>query len=177
MRILVTNDDGIEAPGLKALKAIAAELSDDVWVVAPETNHSGAGHSLSLRDPIRMRQIDERTYAIGGTPTDCVIMAVRHVMFDHRPDLFRVRLFIIAKMRPEIVQTGREMVEKGELAVVSEIRQDQLFTAIFVTVDDLLDPLPFLHIFQFRDGVLSQCRATAATAVVTGSGIGHGLHQ
>ena len=55
--------------------------------MAPETNHSGAGHSLSLRDPIRMREIDERRYAVQGTPTDCVIMAVRRVMFDNLPDL------------------------------------------------------------------------------------------
>ncbi len=87
MRILITNDDGIEAPGLVALRRIAGELSEDVWVVAPETNHSGAGHSLSLRNPLRMRELDERTYAVQGTPTDCVIMAVRRVLFDHRPDL------------------------------------------------------------------------------------------
>ena len=86
MRILVSNDDGIDAPGLKALGEIARQLSDDVWTVAPEVNHSGAGHSLSLREPIRMRKLDERTFAVRGTPTDCVIMGVRHVM-DKRPDL------------------------------------------------------------------------------------------
>lgn len=87
MRILITNDDGIDAPGLVALKDIALSLTDEVWTVAPEVNHSGAGHSLSLRDPLRMRQIDDRTYAVSGTPTDCVIMAVRRVMYDQRPDL------------------------------------------------------------------------------------------
>lgn len=87
MRILCSNDDGIDAPGLKALQAIAAQLSDDVWTVAPETNSSGAGHSLSLREPIRMRKIDERTYAVRGTPTDCVIMGVRYVMRENRPDI------------------------------------------------------------------------------------------
>lgn len=87
MRILVTNDDGIDAEGLQVLKRIAAQLSDDVWVVAPQTNHSGAGHSLSLREPLRMSEIDERTFAVRGTPTDCVIMAVRHVLKDKRPDL------------------------------------------------------------------------------------------
>ena len=87
MRILITNDDGIEAPGLTALKDIALSLSDEVWTVAPENNHSGAGHSLSLRDPLRMRQIDERTFAVSGTPTDCVIMAARRIMYDRRPDL------------------------------------------------------------------------------------------
>ncbi len=87
MRILVTNDDGIDAPGLHALREIAGTLSDDVWVVAPETNQSGAGHSLSLREPLRMRQLDDRAYAVRGTPTDCVIMGVRRVLFDTPPDL------------------------------------------------------------------------------------------
>lgn len=87
MRILISNDDGIDAPGLHALRQIAAELSDDIWVVAPETNNSGAGHSLSLNEPLRMRRIDERAYAVRGTPTDCVIMAVRHVMKGNLPDL------------------------------------------------------------------------------------------
>ena len=88
MRILLTNDDGIDAPGLQALRQIAAELSDDVWVSAPETNKSGAGHSLSLNEPLRMRQVSERAFATRGTPTDSVIMGVRHVLKDvGMPDL------------------------------------------------------------------------------------------
>lgn len=87
MRILLTNDDGIDAPGLHALRQIAAELSDDVWVVAPETNQSGAGHSLTLHEPLRMRQLDDRAFAVRGTPTDSVIMGVRHILKDKRPDL------------------------------------------------------------------------------------------
>jgi 5'-nucleotidase len=87
MRILVTNDDGIHAPGLVALEKIAAELSDDVWVVAPAEEQSGAGHSLTLSEPMRLRKLDERRYAVKGTPTDCVMLALGHVMKDHRPDL------------------------------------------------------------------------------------------
>lgn len=87
MRILVTNDDGIDAPGLHALREIAGQLSDDIWVVAPETNQSGTGHSLSLHEPLRMRKLDDRAFAVRGTPTDCVIMGVRHVLADKRPDL------------------------------------------------------------------------------------------
>lgn len=87
MRILVTNDDGIAAPGLTILEAIAAELSDDVWVVAPAEEQSGAGHSLTLSAPIRLRKLAERRYAVRGTPTDCVMMAIGEVMKDHRPDL------------------------------------------------------------------------------------------
>jgi len=86
MRILLTNDDGIHAEGLAVLERIARRLSDDVWVVAPETDQSGFAHSLSLSEPLRMRRIDDRHYALRGTPTDCVIMGVRHVM-DSPPDL------------------------------------------------------------------------------------------
>lgn len=87
MRILVTNDDGIHAPGLDACARIAAALSDDVWVVAPETDQSGVAHSLSLNDPLRLRKVAAQRYAVKGTPTDCVIMAVRHVLIDNPPDL------------------------------------------------------------------------------------------
>ncbi len=87
MRILVTNDDGIHSPGLDLLERIAAGLSDDVWVVAPETDQSGVAHSLSLSDPLRVRQASHKRFAIKGTPTDCVIMATRHVMKEARPDL------------------------------------------------------------------------------------------
>ncbi|PVE25211.1 5'/3'-nucleotidase SurE [Microvirga sp. KLBC 81] len=87
MRILCTNDDGIHAPGLKTLEAIARNLSDDVWVVAPETDQSGVAHSLSLNDPLRLREISSRHFAVKGTPTDCVIMGVRELMREHKPDL------------------------------------------------------------------------------------------
>ena len=87
MRILVTNDDGIEAPGLDVLKKIASELSDDVWVIAPETDQSGASHSLTLNEPLRLRKLAGKTYAVKGTPTDCIIMGVRHVLVDEPPDL------------------------------------------------------------------------------------------
>jgi len=87
MRILITNDDGINAPGLKVLQEIAALLSKDVWTVAPETDQSGASHSLTLHEPLRCRQLAERVFAVRGTPTDCVIMGVRHILAEGRPDL------------------------------------------------------------------------------------------
>ncbi len=80
MRILVTNDDGIHGPGLKVLEAIARTFSDDVWVVAPDVERSGAGHSLTLSEPLRYRHIEGRHYEVSGTPTDCVIMACRKIM-------------------------------------------------------------------------------------------------
>ena len=87
MRILITNDDGITAKGLEILKAIALGLSPDVWTVAPETNQSGTSHSMTLHSPLRLRTLDDRTFAVAGTPTDCVIMAVRHILKDKPPDL------------------------------------------------------------------------------------------
>jgi 5'-nucleotidase len=87
MRILVTNDDGIEAPGLGVLEKIATDLTDDVWVVAPEMDNSGASHSLTLAEPLRMRELGKRRYAVKGTPTDCVIMGVRYLLKDNLPDL------------------------------------------------------------------------------------------
>jgi 5'-nucleotidase len=86
MRILITNDDGILAPGLDVAVRIAQDLSDDIWVVAPETDQSGVAHSLTLSDPLRLRQAGERRYALRGTPTDCVIMGLKKIM-DRPPDL------------------------------------------------------------------------------------------
>lgn len=86
MRILVTNDDGIHAPGLEVAERIARAISDDVWIIAPETDQSGVAHALTLSDPIRVRQAGERRYAVRGTPTDCVIMGFKEVIGE-RPDL------------------------------------------------------------------------------------------
>ncbi len=128
MRILITNDDGIEAPGLTALTAIAAELSDDVWVVAPQTNHSGAGHSLSLRDPIRMRQIGERRFAVDGTPTDCVIMAVRRVLLDKRPDLILSGVNMGQNLAEDVTYSGTVAAcFEGTLIGIRSIAMSQAF--------------------------------------------------
>jgi broad specificity polyphosphatase/5'/3'-nucleotidase SurE len=87
MRILLTNDDGINAPGIDVLEKIATDLTDDVWVVAPEIDNSGASHSLTLAEPLRMRELGERHFAVKGTPTDCVIMGVRFLLRQQPPDL------------------------------------------------------------------------------------------
>lgn len=86
MKILLTNDDGIHAEGLAVLERVARLLSDDVWVVAPETDQSGLAHSLTLSEPLRLRRIGPKRFALRGTPTDCVIMGVREVL-DGPPDL------------------------------------------------------------------------------------------
>lgn len=87
MRILLTNDDGIHAEGLESLERIARALSDDVWTVAPEYEQSGASRALTLADPIRVRKVAERKWAVGGTPTDCVMLGVRELIEGAAPDL------------------------------------------------------------------------------------------
>ena len=86
MRILLTNDDGIAAEGLAALERIARTLSDDVWVVAPELEQSGQSRALTLTAPIRVRELEPKRFAVGGTPTDCVILAIQDIL-DGPPDL------------------------------------------------------------------------------------------
>jgi 5'-nucleotidase len=80
MRILVSNDDGINAEGLVVLERIAKTLSKDVWVAAPEVEQSGAGHSLTLHLPVRVRKITPKRFAISGTPTDCVLLALHEII-------------------------------------------------------------------------------------------------
>jgi len=79
-RILITNDDGIEAPGLAVLERIAAELAREVWVAAPEHDQSGVSHAVSLHHPIRVSERGIRRYAITGTPGDCGVMGACHLM-------------------------------------------------------------------------------------------------
>jgi 5'-nucleotidase len=86
-RVLVVNDDGIHSSGIALLERLARTLTDDVWVVAPEFENSGAGHSLSLADPIRIRQLDDKKYVVRGTPTDCVVLACNHIIKDACPTL------------------------------------------------------------------------------------------
>lgn len=87
MRILLTNDDGIHAPGLALLEQIAATLSDDVWVCAPAEEQSGAGHSLTLHQPVRLRTHGGQRFSVTGTPTDAVNLALRKLFPDKAPDL------------------------------------------------------------------------------------------
>jgi 5'-nucleotidase len=86
-RVLLTNDDGIDAPGLAVLEAVAAELAHEVWVVAPEHDQSGTSHSISLHSPLRVSRQGERRFGVAGTPGDCVVMGVRHLMRDTPPTL------------------------------------------------------------------------------------------
>ena len=106
MRILLTNDDGIHAEGLAVLERIARTLTDDVWIVAPETDQSGLAHSLTLSEPLRLRQVSEKHFALRGTPTDCVIMAVREVLGGKKPDLILSGVNNGANMADDVTYSG-----------------------------------------------------------------------
>lgn len=113
MRILLTNDDGINAPGLRCLIEIASKFSDDIWVVAPEVEQSGAGHSLSLRRPLRIETIAPTQFCINGTPTDCVLLALKEIMQDNPPDL----LFSGVNRGANI---GKDITYSGTIAAAME---------------------------------------------------------
>ena len=128
MRILLTNDDGVHARGLALLEEIARRLSDDVWIVAPADEQSGAGHSLTLTAPIRLRRLDNRRYAVAGTPTDAVMMALAHVMKDHRPDLILSGINRGANLAEDCTYSGTvSAAMEGALAGVPSIALSQSY--------------------------------------------------
>jgi len=105
-RILLSNDDGIHAPGLAVLERIARTLTDDVWVVAPAHEQSGAGHSLTLHHPLRPTKLGEKRYMIDGTPTDCVLVAAQHIMEDTPPDLVLSGINMGANLGEDVHYSG-----------------------------------------------------------------------
>ncbi len=106
MRILLTNDDGIHAEGLIALEKIAAQLSDDVWIVAPEYEQSGASRALTLDEPIRVRRIGARRWSTTGTPTDCVLMGLNTLIEGQRPDLVLSGVNRGANLAEDVTMSG-----------------------------------------------------------------------
>ncbi|MBV7265003.1 5'/3'-nucleotidase SurE [Erythrobacter ani] len=128
MRILLTNDDGYHAPGFEVLEEIARQFSDDVWVCAPSEEQSGAGHSLTLNHPVRLQQFAERRFAVTGTPTDSVMMALREVM-DGPPDLILSGVNRGANLGDDITYSGTVSAAiEGALAGIRAIALSQVYT-------------------------------------------------
>ena len=138
MRILLTNDDGINAPGLKVLESIARKISDDIWVVAPAEENSGAGHSLTLSRPVRVRQHDERRFSVSGTPTDSVMMAMGVVM-DAKPDLILSGVNRGANLGDDVTYSGTvSAAMEGALAGIPAIALSQVYSR-----EGMGDSVPF----------------------------------
>jgi len=128
MRILITNDDGINAPGIYVLEKIAAALSDDIWIVAPADEQSGAGHSLSLTRPIRLRQHAAKRYSVTGTPTDAVTLALRKVL-DAPPDLILSGVNRGANLGDDVTYSGTVSAAfEGALAGIPAIALSQVYS-------------------------------------------------
>jgi 5'-nucleotidase len=139
MRILVTNDDGYHAPGLAVLEAIAAQFSDDVWVCAPSEEQSGAGHSLTLNRPVRLQKFGERRFAVTGTPTDSVMMALREVL-DAPPDLILLGVNRGANLGDDITYSGTVSAAiEGALAGIRSIALSQVYGTRSGEDHDLFD--------------------------------------
>ena len=105
-RVLLTNDDGIDAPGLAVLEQIARQLAREVWVVAPLLDQSGTSHSLSLHTPLRLSRQGARRFAVNGTPGDCVAMALGHLLQQSKPELILSGINRGANLGVETVFSG-----------------------------------------------------------------------
>lgn len=127
MRILLTNDDGINAPGLYVLEKIAAKLSDDIWICAPSEEQSGAGHSLTLTRPVRLREHAPRRFSVTGTPTDSVTMALRKVM-PGPPDLILSGVNRGANLGDDVTYSGTVSAAlEGALAGIRSVALSQVY--------------------------------------------------
>ncbi len=126
MRILVTNDDGIHAPGIALLEEIARGISDDVWVCAPSDNQTGAGHSLTLSLPVRLRKHGERRFSVTGTPTDAVSIGLKQVL-GGPPDLILSGINAGANLGDDITYSGTvSAAMEGALAGIRSIALSQV---------------------------------------------------
>jgi 5'-nucleotidase len=162
MRILLTNDDGIAAEGLVALEAIARTLSDDVWVCAPELEQSGAGRGITLTSPLRVTRFDDRRFAVTGTPTDCVIIAVNDLM-DSPPDLILSGVNRGANLGEDVTYSGT--VAGALQGMAMGIRSVALSQSLFRFHDDVV--APFETSVQYAPGILQRlCEAPWPAGVV-----------
>jgi 5'-nucleotidase len=128
MRILLTNDDGVQARGLSVLETIARTLSDDVTIVAPSDEQSGVGRSLTLTRPIRLRRLGDKKFAVVGTPTDAVAMALSNIMRDAPPDLILSGVNRGANLGEDVSYSGTvSAAMEGALAGIRSIALSQVY--------------------------------------------------
>ena len=150
VRILLTNDDGVNARGLDLLERVARTLSDDIWIVAPADEQSGAGHSLTLSEPVRLRKHGERRFAVTGTPTDAVMLALAHVMKDDPPDLILSGINRGANLAEDVTYSGTvSAAMEGALAGVRSIALSQAYSR-----EGMGDTVPFAAAEAWAERVL-----------------------
>ena len=158
MRILLTNDDGINAPGLAVLERIARKLSDDVWICAPSEEQSGAGHSLTLTKPIRLHKHAERRFSVAGTPTDSVTMALKKVL-PEVPDLILSGVNRGANLGDDVTYSGTVSAAiEGALAGIRSIALSQVYAK-----EGMADSVPFDAAEAWGERVIRQLIETPFT--------------
>src|SRR5690349_15551689 len=151
MRILLTNDDGVHARGLALLETAARRLSDDIWIVAPAEEQSGAGHSLTLTEPVRLRKHDERRFSVTGTPTDSVMLALAHVMKDSPPDVILSGINRGANLGEDVTYSGTvSAAMEGALAGIPSIALSQSYAR-----EGMGDTVPFAAAEVWAKSVLT----------------------
>ncbi len=139
MRILLTNDDGVHAPGLEVLERIASAFAEEIWIVAPSEEQSGAGHSLTLTQPLRLRKLGERRFCVTGTPTDAVMMGLAHLLADARPDLILSGINRGANLGEDVTYSGTvSAAMEGALAGIPSIALSQSYAR-----EGMGDTVPF----------------------------------
>ncbi len=150
MRILLTNDDGIRAPGLEVLEGIARQFTDDIWICAPDEEQSGMGHALTLTRPVRLRKHGERRFSVTGTPTDAVTMGLRKVM-DAQPDVILSGVNRGANLADDITYSGTVSAAiEGALAGVRSIALSQVYSK-----EGLGEDVPFAPAIEWGAKVLA----------------------
>lgn len=150
MRILLTNDDGVNAPGLTVLEAIARRFSDDIWIVAPTEEQSGAGHSLTLSQPVRLRKLGEQRFCVTGTPTDAVMMGLANLMKDSPPDLILSGVNRGANLGEDVTYSGTvSAAMEGALAGIPSIALSQSYSR-----ESMGDTVPFAAAEAWAERVL-----------------------
>ncbi len=150
MRILLTNDDGVNAPGLKSLEKIARCFSDDVWIVAPAEENSGAGHSLTLSRPVRIRKHGAQHFSVSGTPTDCVLLGLGELMKDAKPDLILSGVNRGANLGDDVTYSGTVAAAmEGTLAGIRSIAMSQVYSR-----EGMGDNVPFATAEAWGERVL-----------------------
>lgn len=128
-RVLLVNDDGIHAPGLLLLEEMVRQFTEDVWVVAPDEEKSGASHSLSLTTPVRVREIDSRHFAVKGTPTDCALLAIWEIMKDSPPTVVLSGINRGANLAEDVTYSGTAAAAmEGALLGFRAVALSQVFT-------------------------------------------------
>lgn len=159
-RVLISNDDGIAAPGLKVLEKALKPLVGEVWVVAPETEQSATSHSLTLRQPLRIRKISKFRFAVDGTPTDSVLLGVSQIMKDNPPDLVLSGVNRGGNLGEDVTYSGTVAAAmEGTLLGIPSVAFSQVYsdgrTVHWATAEHWIGPvLKYLEKIDWPSGVL-----------------------